>query len=136
MTRTYHDVAQTLSHYSSLSPRTDVYSTHIRLRILISILTQNLVAYENGVSALLLHLSGTLPVVFRGTTYRFPIALWVPHAYPLEAPLIYVTPTDGMMVRPGLHVDPQGKIYHPYLVGWAEFWDVSEVYLWTQLRIL
>jgi ESCRT-I complex subunit TSG101 len=24
--RTYNDVAQTLSHYSSLSPRTDVYS--------------------------------------------------------------------------------------------------------------
>jgi hypothetical protein len=32
---------------------------------------------------------------------------------------------EGMMVRPGQHVDPQGKIYHPYLVGWAEFWDVS-----------
>jgi len=78
------------------------------------------------VSALLLLLSGTLPVVFRGTTYRFPIALWVPHSYPLEAPLVYVTPTEGMMVRPGQHVDPQGKIYHPYLVGWAEFWDVSD----------
>ncbi|KAE8445642.1 hypothetical protein EG329_012939 [Mollisiaceae sp. DMI_Dod_QoI] len=107
--RTYNDVAQTLSHYSSLSPRTDVYT------------------YENGKSALLLHLSGTLPVVFRGTTYRFPIALWIPHAYPLEPPLVYVTPTEGMMVRPGQHVDPQGKIYHPYLVGWAEFWDKSNV---------
>ncbi|KAH6713015.1 UEV domain-containing protein [Leptodontidium sp. MPI-SDFR-AT-0119] len=107
--RTYNDVAQTLSHYSSLSPRTDVYT------------------YEHGKSALLLHISGTLPVVFRGTTYRFPIALWVPHAYPLEPPLIYVTPTEGMMVRPGQHVDQQGKIYHPYLVGWAEFWDKSNI---------
>ncbi|PMD66167.1 UEV-domain-containing protein [Hyaloscypha bicolor E] len=103
VTRTYNDVAQALSHYSSLSPRTDVYT------------------YENGVSALLLHISGTLPVLFRGTTYRFPIALWVPHAYPSEAPLVYVTPTEGMMVRPGQHVDPQGKIYHPYLAGFAEF---------------
>ncbi|KAF8858883.1 UEV-domain-containing protein [Acephala macrosclerotiorum] len=109
VSRTYNDVAQTLSHYSSLSPRTDVYT------------------YENGKSALLLQLSGTLPVVFRGTTYRFPITLWIPHAYPLEPPLIYVTPTEGMMVRPGQHVDPQGKIYHPYLVGWAEFWDKSNV---------
>jgi len=107
--RTYNDVAQTLSHYSSLSPRTDVYT------------------YEHGKSALLLHLSGTLPVVFRGTTYRFPIALWVPHAYPQEPPLIYVTPTEGMIVRPGQHVDPQGKVYHPYLVGWAEFWDKSNI---------
>jgi hypothetical protein len=39
---------------------------------------------------------------------------------------VYVTPVEGMMVRPGQHVDPEGKIYHPYLVGWAEFWDVSD----------
>ncbi|KAG0652554.1 ESCRT-I complex subunit [Hyphodiscus hymeniophilus] len=107
--RTYNDVAQTLSHYSSLSPRTDVYT------------------YDHGASALLVHLSGTLPVIFRGTTYRFPIALWVPHNYPHEPPLAYVTPVEGMMVRPGQHVDPQGKIYHPYLVGWAEFWDKSNI---------
>lgn len=29
-----------------------------------------------------------------------------------------------MIVRPGQHVDPQGQVYHPYLVGWADFWDV------------
>ena len=49
----------------------------------------------------------------------------MPHNYPREAPLVYVTPTDTMMVRPGQHVDPQGQVYHPYLAGWAEFWDVS-----------
>jgi ESCRT-I complex subunit TSG101 len=38
---------------------------------------------------------------------------------------VYVTPAEGMMIRAGQHVDPQGKVYHPYLVGWAEFWDVS-----------
>lgn len=86
-------------------------------------------AFDNGVSALLLHLSGTIPVIFRGTTYRFPISLWIPHAYPREAPLGYVTPTESMMVRPGQHVDPQGRIYHPYLVGWAEFWDVSALFM-------
>ncbi|KAI1389312.1 UEV-domain-containing protein [Hypoxylon trugodes] len=107
--RTYNDVAQALSQYPSLSPRTDVHT------------------FDNGVSALLLHLSGTIPVIFRGTTYRFPISLWIPHAYPREAPLGYVTPTESMMVRPGQHVDPQGRIYHPYLVGWAEFWDKSSL---------
>ncbi|KAI1126599.1 UEV domain-containing protein [Nemania abortiva] len=107
--RTYNDVAQALSQYPSLSPRTDVHT------------------FDNGVSALLVHLSGTIPVVFRGTTYRFPISLWVPHAYPREPPLGYVTPTDTMMVRPGQHVDPQGRVYHPYLVRWAEFWDKSSI---------
>jgi ESCRT-I complex subunit TSG101 len=52
------------------------------------------------------------------------MSVWVPHAYPREAPLVYVTPTETMMVRPGQHVDPQGQVYHPYLVGWVEFWDV------------
>ncbi|TPX08080.1 uncharacterized protein E0L32_010280 [Thyridium curvatum] len=107
--RTYNDVAQALSQYPSLSPRTDVHT------------------FPNGASALLLHLSGTIPVLFRGTTYRFPVSLWIPHAYPREAPLVYVTPTETMMVRPGQHVDPQGQVYHPYLVGWAEFWDKSSL---------
>ncbi|KAI2640059.1 UEV domain-containing protein [Xylaria nigripes] len=107
--RTYNDVAQALSQYPSLSPRTDVHT------------------FDNGVSALLLHLSGTIPVVFRGTTYRFPISIWVPHAYPREPPLCYVTPTETMMVRPGQHVDPQGRVYHPYLVRWTEFWDKSSI---------
>ncbi|KAK4096337.1 UEV-domain-containing protein [Parathielavia hyrcaniae] len=107
--RTYNDVAQALSQYPSLSPRTDVHT------------------FPNGTSALLLHLSGTIPVLFRGTTYRFPISLWVPHAYPREPPLVYVTPTATMVVRPGQHVDPQGQVYHPYLVGWSTFWDKSTI---------
>ncbi|RKU46714.1 hypothetical protein DL546_009083 [Coniochaeta pulveracea] len=109
VSRTYNDVAQALSQYPSLSPKTDVYT------------------FPNGTSALLLNLSGTIPVLFRGTTYRFPISLWVPHAYPREAPLVYVTPNDTMVVRPGQHVDPQGQVYHPYLVGWATFWDKSTI---------
>ncbi|CAM1501149.1 Fc.00g103110.m01.CDS01 [Cosmosporella sp. VM-42] len=107
--RAYNDVAQALARYSSLSPRTDVHT------------------FAHGANALLLHLSGTLPVNFRGTTYRFPVSIWVPHAYPREPPLIYVVPTETMMIRPGQHVDPQGLVYHPYLVGWAEFWDKSNL---------
>lgn len=52
------------------------------------------------------------------------MSIWIPHAYPREAPLVYVTPTENMTVRPGQHVDPQGQVYHPYLVGWSTFWDV------------
>ncbi|KAI9784601.1 MAG: hypothetical protein M1839_001823 [Geoglossum umbratile] len=107
--RTYNDVAQTLSHYSSLSPRTDVYT------------------YETGQPALLVVLSGTLPVNFRGTTYRFPLSIWVPHAYPREAPVVYVTPTGEIVVRPGQHVGGDGRCYHPYLANWAEFWSRSTI---------
>ncbi|SPN99496.1 related to tumor susceptibility gene 101 protein [Cephalotrichum gorgonifer] len=108
--RTYNDVAQALSGHPGLSPRTDVHT------------------FIDGKSALLVHLSGTLPVVFRGATYRFPISVWVPHAYPREAPLVYVNPTEKMVVRPGQHVDPQGQVYHPYLAAWSRFWDKSTLF--------
>ncbi|KAJ2976827.1 hypothetical protein NQ176_g4717 [Zarea fungicola] len=105
--RCYDGIARVLSRYPTLSPRTDVYTS------------------PDGTSALLLHLSGTLPVNFRGNTYRFPLSIWIPHAYPREPPMIYVTPTQTMVIRAGQHVDPQGQVYHPYLVGWQQFWDKS-----------
>ncbi|KAG5985125.1 hypothetical protein E4U43_006112, partial [Claviceps pusilla] len=107
--RTYSDVAQALANTPTVSPRTDVHT------------------FPNGCSALLLHLSGTIPVNFRGNTYRFPVSIWIPHAYPREPPIVYVTPTETMMVRPGQHVDPQGLVYHPYLVGWAQSWANSNL---------
>ncbi|KAJ6014766.1 hypothetical protein N7540_009357 [Penicillium herquei] len=107
--RAYHDVAHALAQYPSLSPRTDVYT------------------YENGFSALLLHLVGTLPVVFRGTTYRFPVALWIPNTYPREPPMVYVTPPQDMTVRVGQHVTLEGRVYHHYLAHWAEAWDRSTI---------
>jgi hypothetical protein len=81
-------------------------------------------AYENGASALLLILSGTLPVTFRGATYGFPVAIWVPYAYPREPPIVYITPSQDMVVRPGQHLSGDGRVYHPYLAQWAQYWDV------------
>ena len=120
MNRAYNDVAQALARYPSLAPRTDVHSmatARFHHRSISPPLPQATVltrpAFAHGANALLLHLSGTLPVNFRGTTYMFPISIWVPHAYPREPPLIYVVPTETMMIRPGQHVDPQGLVYHP-----------------------
>ncbi|KAF4216806.1 hypothetical protein CNMCM8980_007362 [Aspergillus fumigatiaffinis] len=107
--RTYYDVANVLAQYPSLSPRTDVYT------------------YETGFSALLLHLTGTIPVSFRGTVYKFPIALWIPNTYPREPPMAYVTPTQDMAVRVGQHVTLEGRVYHHYLAHWAEAWDRSNL---------
>ncbi|KAL1868342.1 Suppressor protein stp22 of temperature-sensitive alpha-factor receptor and arginine permease [Paecilomyces lecythidis] len=107
--RTYYDVAAALAQYPSLGPRTDVYT------------------FENGVSALLLHIVGTLPVNFRGAMYQFPIDVWIPTAYPLEPPMVYVTPTQGMVVRVGQHVTLEGRVYHHYLAHWAEAWDRSSI---------
>ncbi|KAL2436241.1 hypothetical protein ABEF95_006559 [Exophiala dermatitidis] len=107
--RAYSDLAHVLARHPGLAPRTDVYT------------------FENGASALLVHFKGTIPVTFRGNTYRFPISLWIPYAYPYEPPICYVTPTEEMMIRPGQHVGGDGKIYHPYLAQWRETWERSNI---------
>ncbi|KAL4995166.1 UEV domain-containing protein [Aspergillus recurvatus] len=107
--RTYYDVANVLAKFPTLAPETAVYT------------------YENGFSALLLQLSGTLPVTFRGTVYKFPIALWVPNTYPREPPIAYVKPTQDMVVRVGQHVTLEGRIYHHYLAHWAGAWERSSL---------
>ncbi|OAX78403.1 hypothetical protein ACJ72_07289 [Emergomyces africanus] len=107
--RTYSDVINLLVQYPGFAPRTDVYT------------------YENGTPALLLHVAGTLPVTFRGSVYRFPITIWVPKAYPREPPMVYVTPTRDMLVRPGQHVSGEGRVYHHYLAHWSEAWDRSTI---------
>ncbi|KAL3466145.1 UEV domain-containing protein [Aspergillus heterothallicus] len=107
--RTYYDVANVLAKFPSLSPETNVYT------------------YETGDFALLLHLSGTLPVTYRGQVYKFPIALWIPNTYPRDPPLAYVTPTQDMAVRVGQHVTLEGRIYHHYLAHWAGAWERSSL---------
>ncbi|KAF1825911.1 UEV-domain-containing protein [Dissoconium aciculare CBS 342.82] len=107
--RAYTDIARTLSVHTSLLPRTDAYT------------------YESGAPALLLNLDGTIPANFRGTTYRFPIKLWVPQAYPQEPPMVYVHPSKEMLIRPGQHVGIDGRIYHPYLRDWASAWDRANI---------
>ncbi|KAL4915837.1 UEV domain-containing protein [Aspergillus aurantiobrunneus] len=105
--RTYYDVANALAKYPALFPETAVYT------------------YENGFSALLLQLSGTLPVTYRGTVYKFPVALWIPNTYPREPPIVYVKPTQDMAVRAGQHVTLEGRVYHHYLAHWAGAWERS-----------
>ena len=80
-------------------------------------------AFEQGNSALLLNLYGSLPVSFRGTTYAFPVSIWIPREYPQMAPMNFVTPTKDMVVRPGQYISGEGRVYHPYLAGWKD--DVS-----------
>ena len=82
-------------------------------------------AHENGTPELLVHLFGTLPVIFRGAPYNIPMAIYVPHQYPKLPPLAFVTPAKDMIIRPGNHVDLAGKCYHPYLANWVKYSDVS-----------
>ncbi|KAF8472074.1 UEV domain-containing protein [Kalaharituber pfeilii] len=107
--RTYSDVIQALRVIPTLSPRTDVYT------------------HENGRSQLLLCLYGTLPAKFRGAVYNIPVLLWIPYQYPLQPPITFVNPSRDMLIRPGNHVDGNGRCYHPYLSGWESYFDKSNI---------
>ncbi|KAG8628085.1 hypothetical protein KVT40_003958 [Elsinoe batatas] len=105
----YNDIATTLANHPSFQPRTDTYH------------------FESGRPALLVCLSGTIPVDFRGRQYRYPVELWIPQEYgqPGVGIISYVRPSagkesaPGMMVRPGQHIAVDGRIYHPYLRDWG-----------------
>ncbi|TPX41500.1 hypothetical protein SeLEV6574_g06056 [Synchytrium endobioticum] len=98
--RVYRDTVSALLAYNGLSPKTDTFTN------------------EHGVTAVLLCLHGTIPILFKNVSYNIPIAAWVPYVYPLAPPIPFVQPTSSMLIRNGKHVDLEGKIYHPYLAYW------------------
>ena len=53
----------------------------------------------------------------------FPISIWMPQEYPRGTPMVFVTPTKSMAIRPGQYVSGEGRVYHPYLADWRD--DVS-----------
>ncbi|KAI8836826.1 ubiquitin E2 variant, partial [Chytridium lagenaria] len=98
--RTFRDAEAVLLAFNGIIPKMDTFT------------------YDNGTSAVLLCLHGTIPITFRGGTYNIPIACWIPFSYPQHPPMSYVTPTATMLVRMSKHVDLAGKIYHPALAVW------------------
>ena len=83
-------------------------------------------AYDDGRTQLLLLLSGTIPIQYRGATYNIPMDIWVPRGYPREPPILYVRPTVDMLVRKSKNVDVSGRVGGEYMERWERKWEVSE----------
>ncbi|KAH9818488.1 UEV domain-containing protein [Melampsora americana] len=94
-------VESALQAHSSLSPKTESYT------------------FDDGRAALLLCISGTIPVTYRAARYNIPIAIWIPHDFPLQPPIVYVTPTSEMVVRKSAHIEPSGQCHATYLKTWT-----------------
>ncbi|XP_060033043.1 ubiquitin-conjugating enzyme E2 variant 3 isoform X3 [Erinaceus europaeus] len=67
----------------------------------------------------LLNFTGTIPVMYHGTTYNIPIHLWILDSHPFAPPICFLKPTANMGISVGKHVDAQGRIYLPYLQNWS-----------------
>ncbi|XP_028399766.1 uncharacterized protein LOC114523108 [Dendronephthya gigantea] len=83
-------------------------------------------AGTHGQNRELVCLEGTIPVYYRGFTYNFPICLWLQEKHPNAPPFAYVVPTAEMEIKPGLHVDAQGRVYLPFLTEWKH--PQSDIY--------
>lgn len=90
----------TLDLYPTLSPKTDSFT------------------FDDGRTALLVSLIGTIAVDYRGSRYNIPIAIWLPFEFPKGPPIVYVTPTNEMIIKTSTHVDPSGKCLGGYLDSW------------------
>lgn len=74
--------------------------------------------FNDGTSRELLCLDGTIPVLYKGKTYNIPVCLWLLDTHPFNPPMVFVKPTANMQIKPGRHVDANGRIYLPYLHEW------------------
>jgi ESCRT-I complex subunit TSG101 len=123
--RVYSDVNSALARYLTLRPKSDVYSQlfcgYHSPHKLSSDLT---IAYDDGRSQLLICLHGLLPISFRGAPYNIPIALWLVREHPVLQPIVYVVPTNDMLVRAGKYVDTSGRISIDYIQHWERKHEV------------
>jgi len=53
--------------------------------------------HDNGRHSLLLQLSGTIPIYYKGSQYNIPVVIWLLETYPAIPPKCYVTPTAGTL---------------------------------------
>lgn len=76
--------------------------------------------FNNGIEQRLFCLDGTVPVQFKGNSYNIPVCVWIMRQHPMQAPLVFVRPTQGMRIEVSRHVDHNGKVYMPYLSDWKQ----------------
>ncbi|KAM6500554.1 UEV domain containing protein [Amanita muscaria] len=98
--RVYADIDAALARFSTLRPKTDVYT------------------YDDGRTQLLLCVHGLLPITFKRASYNIPVALWITREYPKDPPIAYVVPTNDMLVKPGRCVDVSGRCSPEYIAHW------------------
>lgn len=77
--------------------------------------------FNDGSSKELVNLQGTIPVIYKGTTYHIPVCIWIVDTHPSNAPMCYVKPTADMHIKVSRFCDHNGKVYLPYLHDWVRF---------------
>lgn len=114
----YRDVSRVVSDCSSLI-RSQIGQN---LRPSASTFIQN-----DGTTCHALLLSGTIPMVYKGTQYNIPIDMYITPKYPTLPPVVYVRPISSMVIKEGHHhVASDGMVYMPYFNQWNHHCNLND----------
>ncbi|CAK9878457.1 unnamed protein product [Sphagnum jensenii] len=76
--------------------------------------------HNDGRTSNLLQADGTIPMRYQDVMYNIPITMWLLESYPRNCPLVFVTPTRDMIIKPRHpYVNPSGMVSAPYLQAWV-----------------
>lgn len=75
--------------------------------------------FDDGTEHELVCLDGTIPVKYNTRTYNIPMQLWLPLNFPYERPIVFVRPTQEMVINPSSQVDLSGAVRLPFLDDWS-----------------
>ncbi|KAF8691849.1 hypothetical protein HU200_040253 [Digitaria exilis] len=80
-----------------------------------------LFTHNDGRAAHLLQADGTIPIHHAGASYNLPAVIWLPEPYPRAPPLVFLSPTRDMVIKPHHPlVDRSGLVANaPYLRTWV-----------------
>ena len=53
-----------------------------------------------------------------GSKYDISIQIMFLSSHPVDAPLVYVRPTNNLLIKPNKHVENSGRVCLPYLLEW------------------
>ena len=84
----------------------------------------------------LLYLSGTIPVICKGSSYNLPISIWLLHGHPHQVPKVYVNRPTPMEINLNNYVDDIGRVHTPYLTEWSEESKSNLIPLVEHLQII
>lgn len=62
---------------------------------------------------------GTLPVVYRGSTFNVPVQIVYYEGYPMRPPVVQVTPTPDMMIKANEFVREDGVVVSDIIKRWS-----------------
>ena len=83
---------------------------------------------NDGTDENLINITGTIRVTYQGAMYHIPLSIWLPRAYPSEAPIVYVVPAPGMRIAVSDAVDACGLV-NIALCSWSSSPSASQYVL-------